>query len=157
MSQKTLDKVIIYTDGACKGNPGPGGWAARLIDHTSGACKDICGGESSTTNNRMELTAAIRALQAMKRPVAVELFSDSSYLVNAFNQNWLDKWKRNGWRTSSKKPVENQDLWQELLVASQPHKVVWKHVKGHAGHEHNEACDRLAVKAAERFIESKDS
>lgn len=145
------DRVIVYTDGACKGNPGPGGWAARLIDVRTGRSREISGGETCTTNNRMELTAAIRALQAMKRPVSVELHSDSSYLVNAFKQGWLRRWQANGWRTASKKPVENQDLWQELLTASGRHQVEWKHVKGHAGNEHNEACDRLAVQEAERF------
>ena len=146
MSQR---KVVIYTDGACKGNPGPGGWAARLIDPASSVIKDISGGEPVTTNNRMELTAVIRALQALKFPVLAELYSDSSYVINAFLQDWIGRWQSNGWRTSSKKPVENQDLWQELLVAAKPHRVLWKHVKGHAGHEHNEACDRLAVEQAE--------
>jgi len=145
------EKVIIYTDGACKGNPGPGGWAARLIDVRTGTVKDISGGATPTTNNRMELTAAIRALQALKRGVDVELHSDSSYVINAFKQGWLTRWRANGWKTSAKKPVENQDLWVELLAAATPHKVDWRHIKGHAGHEHNEACDRLAVAAAERF------
>lgn len=145
-------KVVVFTDGACKGNPGPGGWAARLIDARSGHSKDICGGEPLTTNNRMELMAAIRALQALKRPVQVDLHSDSSYVVNAFRQKWIERWKANGWRTAAKKPVENQDLWRELLEAMQGHKVNWVHVKGHAGHEHNEACDRLAVSAARRFM-----
>jgi ribonuclease HI len=142
-------RVIVYTDGACKGNPGPGGWSARLIDPASKTIKDISGGELVTTNNRMELTAAIRALQALKYPVEIELYSDSSYVINAFLQNWISRWQANGWRTSAKKPVENQDLWRELLEAAKPHQVLWKHVKGHAGHEHNEACDRLAVEQAE--------
>lgn len=107
-----------------------------------------------TTNNRMELTAAARALQALKRPVKVRLYSDSKYLVNAFNESWLARWQSNNWRTSGKKPVENQDLWLELLAASRPHQVEWLHVKGHAGEEHNEACDRLAVREAERFAQA---
>ncbi len=146
------ERVIIYTDGACKGNPGPGGWAARLIEPVSGHIKDISGGESMTTNNRMELLSVIRALQALKRPLQVDLHSDSSYVVNAFKQRWIQRWQANGWRTSSKKPVENQDLWQELLFAMKDHKVNWIQVKGHAGVEHNEACDRLAVLAAQRFL-----
>lgn len=145
------DRVVLYTDGACKGNPGPGGWAARLIEPVSGTIKDLCGGEALTTNNRMELMGVIRGLQALKRPVTVEVRSDSSYVVNAFKQRWIQKWQANGWRTASKKPVENQDLWVELLEAMRGHKVEWVHVKGHAGVEHNEACDRLAVEAARRF------
>lgn len=149
-----VNKVIIYTDGACKGNPGPGGWAARLIEPNSGAVKDISGGEEVTTNNRMELLGAIRALQALKKPLEVDLHSDSSYVVNAFKQRWIQKWQANGWRTASKKPVENQDLWLELLDAMKGHKINWIQVKGHAGVEHNEACDRLAVLAAQRFVKS---
>ncbi|MEW6281031.1 MAG: ribonuclease HI, partial [Candidatus Eremiobacterota bacterium] len=140
--------MIIYTDGACKGNPGPGGWAARLIHRSTGKTRDLQGGEALTTNNRMELTAAARALQALKRPVKVTLYSDSSYLVQAFNQRWLDRWLQNNWRTSNRKPVENQDLWQELLEASRRHQVRWLHVPGHAGVEHNEACDRMAREEA---------
>lgn len=147
-----LRTVIVYTDGACKGNPGPGGWAARLIDPVSGSVKDLSGGEALTTNNRMELLGAIRALQALKQPVRVELHSDSSYVINAFKQRWIQRWQSNGWRTSAKKPVENQDLWQELLAAIKEHDVNWVQVKGHAGVEHNEACDRLAVAAAAQFI-----
>lgn len=143
------EKVVIYTDGACKGNPGPGGWGARLIDVRTGKVRDISGGANPSTNNRMELTAVIRALQALKRGVDVELHSDSSYVINAFKQGWLTRWRANGWKTSAKKPVENQDLWIELLAAVTPHRVDWRHIKGHAGHEHNEACDRLAVAAAE--------
>lgn len=147
-----MRRVVIYTDGACKGNPGPGGWAARLIDSTSSAIKEISGGEPHTTNNRMELMAAIRALQALKFPVEAEIWSDSSYVINAFKQDWIGRWMANGWRTSQKKPVENQDLWRELLDAAKKHRVRWNHVKGHAGHEHNEACDRLAVQAAELHL-----
>lgn len=149
------ERVIIYTDGACKGNPGPGGWAARLIHTDTGRIRELSGGEANTTNNRMELTAAIRALQALKRPVYVEVHSDSSYLVNAFKQGWLARWRHNGWRTSARKPVENQDLWQQLLEATGSHHIRWNYVKGHAGHEHNEACDRLAVAEAERLQQER--
>lgn len=147
----SLSKVIVYTDGACKGNPGPGGWAARLIEPVTGHTKDFSGGEAMTTNNRMELLGVIRALQALKRPVEVDIHCDSKYVINAFKERWIQKWQANGWRTSSKKPVENQDLWLELLEAVRGHKINWVHVKGHAGVEHNEACDRLAVLAAQRF------
>ena len=123
-----------------------------MIDAATRAVKDIAGGEPATTNNRMELTGAIRALQTLKYPVEVEINSDSSYVVNAFLQDWVGRWQTNGWRTSQKKPVENQDLWQELLLAAKPHRVLWKHIKGHAGHEHNEACDRLAVEQAELMV-----
>lgn len=144
-------QVVIYTDGACSGNPGPGGWAARMIHPSSGKTLDLSGGEPLTTNNRMELTAALAALQALKRPVQVELHSDSQYLVRAFNEGWLDRWRSNGWRTASKKPVENQDLWERLVEAASRHRVQWRHVAGHAGHEHNEACDRLAREEAMKF------
>ena len=149
------EKVIIWTDGACKGDPGPGGWAARLIDGKTGFTKDLCGGDYVTTNNRMELLGVIRGLQALKRPVEVDVHSDSSYVINAFKQRWIQKWQANGWRTSSKKPVENQDLWLELLEATKGHKINWIQVKGHAGVEHNEACDKLAVSAAMRFMEKE--
>ncbi|MGI5844229.1 MAG: ribonuclease HI [Candidatus Xenobium sp.] len=144
-------QVVIYTDGACSGNPGPGGWAARMIHPGSGKTLDLSGGEPLTTNNRMELTAALAALQALKRPVQVEIHSDSQYLVRAFNEGWLDRWRSNGWLTASKKPVENQDLWKLLLEAASRHQVQWRHVAGHAGHEHNEACDRLAREEALKF------
>lgn len=147
------NRVVIYTDGACSGNPGPGGWAARLIHPTTGQTRDLSGGEERTTNNRMELMAALEALQALKRPVTVELYSDSQYLVKAFKEGWLDRWRSNGWRTSGKKPVENQDLWERLLDAAAKHVVVWRYVEGHAGHEHNEACDQLAREQRDRFRE----
>lgn len=144
-------RVVIYTDGACSGNPGPGGWAARMIHPRTGKIRDISGGQAQTTNNRMELTAALEALQALKRPVQVEIHSDSKYLVNAFNEGWLDRWRANGWRTAGRKPVENQDLWEGLLLAARQHQVRWLYVAGHAGHEHNEACDRMAREEAARF------
>ena len=134
--------VEIYTDGACSGNPGPGGWGAVLRSgpHT----KEICGGErAGTTNNRMELMAAIRALESLTKPATVRLHTDSSYLRNGIT-SWLPKWKRNGWRTSDKKPVKNADLWQRLEAAEARHQVVWLWVKGHAGDPGNERADELA-------------
>lgn len=137
-----MKQVEIYTDGACPGNPGPGGWAAILVYGEKR--KELSGFAPATTNNRMELTAAIAGLRALKEPCAVALYSDSAYLVNAFRQGWLEKWQRNGWRTAAKEPVENQDLWQELLELCRVHRVEWLKVKGHAGHELNERCDELA-------------
>ncbi|MCG0240104.1 MAG: ribonuclease HI [Firmicutes bacterium] len=137
-----MKQVEIYTDGACSGNPGPGGWAAILV--YGDRRKELSGFEPMTTNNRMELTAAVAGLRALKEPCAVVLYSDSAYLVNAFQQGWIEKWQRNGWRTADKKPVENQDLWQELLALCRIHKVEWRKLRGHAGHELNERCDALA-------------
>lgn len=137
--------VDIYTDGACSGNPGPGGWGAILI--YEGREKEISGGEPLTTNNRMELTAAIEGLGALKKPCRVHLYSDSAYLVNAFNNGWLKNWQANGWRSSRKEPVENQDLWQKLLELTKLHQVKWIKVKGHADNIYNNRCDQLAVAA----------
>ena len=136
--------VIIHTDGACSGNPGPGGWGAILAFGDS--VKELKGGEPHTTNNRMELMAAISALEALKRPSTVEMHTDSQYVQQGISQ-WITKWKRNGWKTADKKPVKNVDLWQRLDAAMQQHKVKWHWVKGHAGHELNERADRLAVAA----------
>ena len=133
--------VIIYTDGACKGNPGIGGWGALL--QYQGKQKEIFGGEAETTNNRMELLAAIEALKVLKRPCKVELHTDSSYLKNGVTQ-WLDNWKQNQWRTAAKKPVKNQDLWQQLDHVMQPHEINWFWVKAHVGIEGNERADELA-------------
>lgn len=135
--------VEIYTDGACSGNPGPGGWAAILV--ASGREKEVSGGEESTTNNRMEMTAAVEALKKLKKPCAVNIYSDSAYLVNAFNQGWLSSWKRNGWKNSAKQPVSNMDLWLELDRLSNLHRITWFKVKGHSDHEFNNRCDALAV------------
>ena len=137
-------RVVIYTDGACSGNPGPGGWGAILTygEHE----KELKGGEPHTTNNRMELMAAIAALEALKKPSAVELHTDSQYVHHGISQ-WIHSWKRNGWKTSDKKPVKNVDLWQRLDKAMQRHDVDWRWVRGHAGHEMNERADRLAVAA----------
>ncbi|MGI6192935.1 MAG: ribonuclease HI [Christensenellales bacterium] len=135
--------VTIFTDGACSGNPGPGGWAAVLI--YGEYRKEISGFEPMTTNNRMELTAAIKALQALNRPCEVELFTDSAYLCNAFLNGWIDSWIRNNWKKADKKPVENAELWQELVRLSRIHSIKWHKVKGHADNELNNLCDKLAT------------
>ena len=133
--------VEIFTDGACRGNPGPGGWGAVLRYGTHE--KDLSGGEAETTNNRMELMAAIRALEALKRPMRVRLTTDSQYLKQGITA-WLPSWKARGWRTADRKPVKNQDLWQRLETALSPHHVEWRWVRGHAGHPENERADALA-------------
>jgi len=135
--------VVIYTDGACRGNPGPGGWGAILM--SSGHEREICGGELATTNNRMELTAAIEALNALKRPCRVELHTDSQYVRNGISE-WLRIWKARGWRTTSKGAVKNEDLWRRLDEARARHEVDWRWVKGHSGHPLNERADALARK-----------
>ncbi|MFC7440353.1 ribonuclease HI [Laceyella putida] len=137
-----MKEVIIYTDGACSHNPGPGGWAAVLLygQHR----REISGGEKDTTNNRMELLAVIEALKLLKEPCRVKLHSDSAYIVNCFQQKWYVKWIKNGWVTSSKKPVENKDLWQELLSLCEEHEVEFIKVKGHSDVELNNRCDELA-------------
>ncbi len=136
-----MKHVIIYTDGACKGNPGPGGWGALL--QFNGAVRELRGGERDTTNNRMELTAAIEALNTLKEACQVTLFTDSSYVMQGLTA-WLPGWKARGWRTADKKPVKNQDLWQALDAAAVRHQIEWKWVKGHSGDPGNEAADRLA-------------
>jgi len=143
-----LPKILIYSDGACSGNPGPGGWGAILIsgDHR----KEISGGEALTTNNRMELLAAISALEALKKPCQVELYTDSQYVRQGIT-GWIHGWKRNGWRTADKKPVKNAELWQALDEAYNRHKVTLHWIKGHAGHPENERADELARKGMEPF------
>jgi ribonuclease HI len=142
-----MKKVEIFTDGACKGNPGPGGWGAllRMGRHE----KELSGGEANTTNNRMELTAAIRALEALIEPCAITLHSDSKYVLDGITK-WVHGWQRNGWKNASKQPVRNADLWHELIAAAKPHQVEWVWVKGHAGHVENERVDALACAAAEK-------
>ena len=135
-------KVNIYTDGACSGNPGPGGWAAIL--EFGGHRKELSGYMAGTTNNRMELFAAISGLGALKEPCEVDLYSDSSYLVKAFNDHWIDGWKKKGWKTSAGTPVENQDLWFILTAQTRRHNVTFHWVKGHADHPENNRCDELA-------------
>ena len=139
-----MNDVVIYTDGACKGNPGPGGWGA-LLRSTAGSEKELCGGELGTTNNRMEMMAVIEALSALKRPCNVVLHVDSQYVLKGITE-WLAGWKAKGWKTAAKQPVKNVDLWQQLdhLVTHQGHRIDWRWVKGHAGHEFNERADALA-------------
>jgi len=143
-----LKQVEIYTDGACKGNPGPGGWGAwlRSGDHE----REIWGGEAQTTNNRMELTAVIEALAALKGPSRVTLHLDSEYVRNGIT-SWIHNWKRRGWRTAANQPVKNVDLWQRLDALTQPHQIDWRWVKGHAGHEGNERADALANRGVEQI------
>lgn len=143
MSELTL--VQMATDGACKGNPGPGGWG--VVIRAGEKEKELSGGEKLTTNNRMELTAAIKGLEALKRPCRVVLSTDSRYVMDGLTK-WLPGWLRNGWRTAAKQPVKNADLWQELVAAAAPHQIRWEWVKGHAGHPENERADALASHAA---------
>lgn len=138
-----MKKVIIYTDGACSGNPGIGGWGAVL--RYGDIENEISGFERETTNNKMELTAAIEALKRLKFPCEVELYSDSAYLINGFNQYWLKNWKAKGWKTASGDNVKNEDLWRELDRLSAIHKITWIKVKGHADNEYNNKCDRMAT------------
>ena len=140
-----MDKVEIYTDGACSGNPGKGGWGAILI--YGDIKKEISGAEKETTNNRMELTAPIEALKLLKRPCDIKLYSDSAYLINAFKQGWIYNWQLNGWKTSDKKDVKNRELWEEIYKFTQIHKIEWIKVKGHSDNEYNNLCDKMAVNA----------
>ena len=142
---KELTKVEIATDGACKGNPGPGGWGALI--RAGGTEKELSGGEALTTNNRMELMAAIEGLNALKRPCHVMLSTDSRYVMDGLTK-WIKGWQKNGWKTAARQPVKNADLWQALLDAAKPHRVEWTWVKGHAGNPMNERCDKLAVQSA---------
>ena len=139
--------VQIYTDGACKGNPGPGGWGAILVH--GDVEKELSGGDADTTNNRMEMMGAIMALEALKKPCHVDLYTDSTYVQKGMTE-WLKGWKARGWKTADKKPVKNADLWQRLEEAALCHKVKWHWVRGHNGHEYNERVDKLAVAAIER-------
>lgn len=136
------DKVIIYTDGACSGNPGPGGWGAVLM--YKDAKKEISGGMKNTTNNIMEITAVIEALKCLKVESNVQVYSDSAYTVNAFKQGWIYNWMKNGWKTASKEPVKNKELWEELYALTKKHKVEFIKVKGHADNEFNNRCDEMA-------------
>lgn len=144
-----MEEVIIYTDGACSGNPGPGGWAAVLMWKKKE--KILTGGARATTNNRMEMTAVIKALQALKRPCHAKIHSDSALIVNAFKQGWVKNWLKRGWKKANKKPVENKDLWQKMLAAMKNHKVTWIKVKGHADNALNNRVDALAVEACKRY------
>ena len=141
-----MKQVQIFTDGSCLGNPGPGGWAAILRYNQSE--KEMGGGVALTTNNRMELLAAIEALLALKQPCKVDLYTDSRYLVDAVEKKWLNSWQNNGWRNSAKKPVKNQDLWEMLLPLLNKHQIKWHWVRGHVGHPENERCDVIAKNQA---------
>ncbi len=144
-----MKRVELYTDGACRGNPGPGGWGAILVYH--GKEKELSGGEASTTNNRMELMAAIAGMSALREPCEIVLTSDSKYLVDAINKGWLASWKRNGWRKADKSAVLNVELWQKIDSLLQIHEVSFVWVHGHTGHPYNERCDALATAYADKF------
>lgn len=156
-SRNDGDEIFIYADGACSGNPGPGGWGAILKCPARGLEKRLSGAEPSTTNNRMELTAVIRALLALKKSCRVTVTTDSRYVVDAFRAGWLGNWQRNGWKTASKQPVKNEDLWRELIAAMSPHQVRWEWIRGHAGHSENELADELAVAARIKLVGGKKS
>ena len=143
-----MKKVTLYTDGACSGNPGPGGWGAIL--EFQGTEKELSGGEASTTNNRMELTAVIEGLSALKEPCIVELYSDSKYVIDGLSKGWAATWQKNGWRKSDKKPALNPDLWEKLLELTHIHQLRYHWVKGHAENEKNNRCDELAVAASKQ-------
>jgi len=143
-------EVIIYTDGACSGNPGPGGWGALLRYQEQE--KELSGGEPHTTNNRMEMMAVIQAIKAIKKPCVLKIHSDSALIINAMTKGWIESWQSKGWKKADKKPVENQDLWLDLLEVMQGHEVEWIKVKGHAGIPDNERVDQLAVEAAKQFM-----
>ncbi len=147
-----MNKVEIYTDGACKGNPGPGGWGAIL--RAGGREKTLSGGEAATTNNRMELMGAISAFEALKFPCEVRFCSDSKYVIDGLSKGWALSWKKRGWKKSDGKPALNPDLWERLLTAISPHDITYIWIKGHAGHPENERCDELAVAEAEKFKKS---
>ena len=138
--------IVSWTDGGCRGNPGPGGWGMVLVNAASRECLERCGGERDTTNNRMEMTAAIRALEHLKEPCRVDLTTDSKYMIQGITE-WVPGWKKRGWKTADKKPVKNVDLWQELEAAAARHDVKWHWVRGHDGHEYNERADQLATDA----------
>jgi len=148
-NDKDRKHVTIYTDGACLGNPGPGGWSAILLYKEKE--REMTGGIENTTNNRMELTAVIEALKALKEPCTADVYSDSLYVVDAFRKRWIDGWERKGWKKADNKPVKNDDLWKTLLELTRLHKVNFHYVEGHSGHHFNERCDTLAQKTAEGY------
>ena len=145
-----MEKVVIYTDGACSGNPGPGGWGTILMYKENK--KEISGGKANTTNNVMEITAVIEGLKLLKYPCEVEIYSDSAYVVNTFKQGWIYNWIKNNWKTSGKEPVKNQELWQELYDLTKIHKVKFNKVKGHSDNEFNNRCDELARNAIKKIL-----
>ena len=144
-----MKHITIYTDGACSGNPGPGGWGA-ILDY-KGQRKELCGGEAETTNNRMELTGIIRALECLKEPCDITFCSDSKYVMDGLSKGWAKSWRARGWVKSDKKPALNSDLWARLLDLCEPHTFHYQWIKGHAGHPENEKCDRMAVAQAAKF------
>ncbi len=146
---KELKQIELYSDGACSGNPGPGGWGALL--RFKDVEKELSGGERETTNNRMELMGVISGLESLKEPCMVKIFTDSKYIADAFLKNWLDSWQKNGWKTAAKKPVKNRELWERLLIQAARHKLTWNWIRGHAGHPENERCDKLAVTERDIF------
>lgn len=148
--EERMKKVIIYTDGACSGNPGPGGWGAIL--RYKDTEKEISGGEKMTTNNRMELTAVISALELLKESCEVELYSDSKYVIDALSQGWAESWRKKGWKRADKKPALNPDLWEKLLDLVSAHEMTYHWVKGHSENEYNNRCDALAVEAREKAV-----
>ena len=148
-----MKQVTIYTDGACSGNPGPGGWAAILI--YKDVRKEISGSEALTTNNRMEITSALKGLEALKQSCAVDIYTDSSYLYNAFEKEWLYNWNRNDWNKANKKPVENRDLWEKMYAMTKQHRIRFHKVKGHSDNEFNNRCDELARDAIKSLLKSK--
>lgn len=150
-----MKEVKIYTDGACSGNPGPGGWGAILLykEHE----RELSGHEEDTTNNRMELMGPIKALEALNQPCRVSIYTDSAYVYNAFAQGWIETWQKNGWMNSRKQPVENQDLWKRLLELMAAHKVKWHKVKGHSDDEKNNRCDELARTAIRRLMKNSET
>ncbi len=148
-NDKARKEVQVFSDGACSGNPGPGGWGAIL--RYKGSEKELSGGETETTNNRMELMGVIAALESLKEPCQVKVFTDSQYIAKAFTENWLENWQKNGWKTAGKKPVKNRELWERLLAQAAIHGLEWQWIRGHAGHPENERCDQLAVAARDRF------
>lgn len=147
--EEKMEEVIIYTDGACSGNPGPGGWGSILMYKENK--KEISGGKKDTTNNVMELTAVIEALKLLKFKCKVSVYSDSAYVVNAFNQKWIYGWMKNGWRNASKEPVKNKELWEELYNLTKTHEVTFIKVKGHSDNEYNNRCDEMAREAITRL------
>lgn len=149
-----MDQVTIYTDGACSGNPGPGGWGCVLMHNDN--YKEISGNAIQTTNNIMELTAVIEGLKALKKQCKVELYSDSAYVVNAFTNRWIENWQKNNWKTSSKEPVKNMELWKELLELIREHDVHFNKVKGHSDNKYNNRCDELARSEIEKIWRNKD-
>ena len=145
-------KIFVFTDGSCSGNPGPGGWGCILKYNSTE--KELCGGEKNTTNNRMEMTAVIQALKALKEPCDVELYTDSQYICNSINNEWVFSWKKNGWKKADKKPALNIELWEEILKLIEIHNVNFNWIKGHAGHPENERCDKLAVEQTAYYSEN---